>query len=119
MTKQEVRKAWVKALRSGEYKQGRYSLCTLTPYNRYCCLGVLAELAVQHGIVEKNNESYDGRSGFLSSTIMKWVGLRTDSGEFTVSNKLNTLSILNDNEFTFSAIADIIEQEPSGLFIVE
>lgn len=34
---------WLEALESGNYKQGEGYLCT--PDNRYCCLGVLAELA--------------------------------------------------------------------------
>jgi hypothetical protein len=35
----ELKKKWVKALRSGEYKQGRGYLANK---GKYCCLGVLA-----------------------------------------------------------------------------
>lgn len=51
--KKEVAELWVKALRSGKYKQGRSALCTVVadpenPKNKtksYCCLGVLADIA--------------------------------------------------------------------------
>jgi len=38
-----LKKAWVEALRSGEYKQGNGQL--LDRQGRYCCLGVLAKVA--------------------------------------------------------------------------
>ena len=114
MTKQEVRKAWVKALRSGQYNQGKYSLCIPTPIgSQYCCLGILAELAVQQGIVEKNGTFYDKQSIFLSPTIMKWAGLRSSDGAYQGS----ALSIKNDSDISFTKIADIIESAPPGLFV--
>jgi len=36
-------KRWVTALRSGQYEQGKYAL--RTGDDRYCCLGVLADVA--------------------------------------------------------------------------
>lgn len=38
----KFKKAWVKALRSGKYKQGRG---TLLEDNRFCCLGVACSIA--------------------------------------------------------------------------
>jgi hypothetical protein len=35
----QLKRDWVKALRSGNYKQGRGRLCSVN--GRYCCLGVL------------------------------------------------------------------------------
>jgi len=43
-----IRAAWVAALRSGEYQQGKANLRAAD--NTYCCLGVLCELAVQAGV---------------------------------------------------------------------
>ena len=51
MISYELKAKWVKALRSGEYRQGRGKMKDLMatavtggkPF--YCCLGVLAELA--------------------------------------------------------------------------
>ena len=114
MTKQEVRKAWVKALRSGQYKQGQHSLCT---NKRYCCLGVLAELAVQYGVAKKLSNLYDGREGFLSSGIMDWVGLQTDSGRYMKGYNTTSLALMNDQGMSFTDIADIIESNPPDLFV--
>lgn len=47
-----IKKKWVKALRSGEFRQGYYSLyeCRNTDsgeeVHQFCCLGVLAHIAV-------------------------------------------------------------------------
>lgn len=44
MLTKEQKENWIKALRSGEYQQGRNRLCTtLNGKSSYCCLGVLAE----------------------------------------------------------------------------
>jgi len=42
----ELKTKWLKALRSGHYKQGRGQLCTSPKPGkfRYCCLGVLAQI---------------------------------------------------------------------------
>lgn len=48
----QVKEMWVKALRSGEYQQGRGELITMTDeHTKYCCLGVLCDLAMKEGIV--------------------------------------------------------------------
>jgi hypothetical protein len=38
-----LKREWLKALRSGKYKQGRSIL--RTQYDEYCCLGVLCDVA--------------------------------------------------------------------------
>jgi len=41
--KKAVKKRWVKALRSGKYRQGEFKLCTRHKGgSKFCCLGVLA-----------------------------------------------------------------------------
>lgn len=37
----KIKKLWLKALRSGEYKQGKLALRIK---NKYCCLGVLCDI---------------------------------------------------------------------------
>lgn len=52
--KKAVKKKWLEALRSGEYKQGKRTLrrIELDGGYSYCCLGVLAELAVKEGVID-------------------------------------------------------------------
>jgi len=47
MTRKEIIRAWVRALESGEYKQGNDCLCVVNNKNKrsYCCLGVLCKVA--------------------------------------------------------------------------
>ena len=45
----EVKARWVAALRSGEYKQGKFALCTRSGFqgqegDTFCCLGVINEV---------------------------------------------------------------------------
>ena len=40
-----LKKKWIKALRSGEYVQGRYRLVTpCKDYDKFCCLGVICDV---------------------------------------------------------------------------
>ena len=123
MTKKEIRRKWVAALRSGEYEQGRFSLRTSD--NKYCCLGVLCEVAVKERkiprpVAKKEVYEFSGNTGHLPSNVMHWVGLRTSSGEYYEGRKLTGLTAENDwNGKDFNQIADIIESEPEGLFVKE
>ena len=56
--KPAIKERWVAALRSGEYTQGQGSLRIL---DSYCCLGVLADLAVKD-----SRGSWDERGDFIS-----------------------------------------------------
>lgn len=47
-TPKEVIEHWIKALRSGEYKQAQNKLKN-TQKNSFCCLGVLCDLAAKDG----------------------------------------------------------------------
>lgn len=44
--KKEIADIWVKELRSGKYKQGKGYLRQID--DKYCCLGVLCDIAIQH-----------------------------------------------------------------------
>lgn len=49
----KARRLWVKALRSGEYKQGYgYLHYKRGGKDKFCCLGVLCDLAVKNGVIE-------------------------------------------------------------------
>jgi hypothetical protein len=86
----EVIQRWVDALESGDYKQGDGALSRKlnNGHRRYCCLGVLCELAVEEGVISEsrpvpeypNSFQYglDGNLSTLPAEVRDWAGL--DSG---------------------------------------
>lgn len=62
---QKIRKRWVANLRSGEYKQGKGFLARKAArsnaHDRFCCLGVLCDMAVRARVIPKpkDSEEYD------------------------------------------------------------
>lgn len=87
MNKKDKQK-WVKALRSGKYKQGKYKLHNKSD-DTFCCLGVAVNL--------------------------KLCGKTTKPEEFISRNFLNDksqqiLSAMNDSGKSFKTIADYIEE---------
>lgn len=111
----EIKKKWVDALRSGEYKQTRgrlrYDDC-------FCALGVLADLVVKEQKVDEKGEPYYSwlcgilfvkGSGHpydvaIPQQLIYDVGLGYGETDFVVD--LN-----DDRQKTFNEIADIIEKE--------
>lgn len=123
--KQKARKAWVRVLRSGKYKQG-YGLLHYQrgETERFCCLGVLCDLAVKKGIISKDDVdshavgstivfSYQSEETGLPPDVTNWIGLNDSIG----SMKKGILASKNDTrKYSFERIADLIEAEPEGLF---
>lgn len=110
-------KAWVAALRSGEFKQGSGALHTAD--GSYCCLGVACELHRRDHGGQWLYNSYLGKHGLLPYEVMQWLGLCTIDGQHHDQDGLGESSLdeLNDRGgLTFDEIADIIEKEPKGLF---
>jgi hypothetical protein len=110
----EVKQEWLKALRSGEYTQGRN---VLKSNNTFCCLGVLCDLHAKHtnaewksvdrAIYGFNAYSYEGAELTLPPEVMQWAGLPSNNVEVDG----NTLTFRNDHKkMTFSEIADVIEE---------
>lgn len=95
-------KTWVKALRSGKYKQGKGQLRF---DNTFCCLGVACDISK----LDKWNKKwfYSEEHLALPHSVRDWLGLR--SKDPTVGSKC--LSAYNDDGKTFQEIADIIERE--------
>ena len=107
-----IKKKWIEALRSGEYEQGTRHL---SKDNKYCCLGVLCELAVKEGVVKKDiNEgvtSYDNKSDFLPPSVASWADMDNRGYYITYDGSIDGLYWNNDEEgLSFSQIADIIEE---------
>lgn len=102
---------WVDALRSGEYKQTKGTLRREYCEGKvgYCCLGVAAALF----------EGGPIRGGTLFSCPITYNALKMKSADGLIGyyGFATSLANLNDNNnFTFSEIADIIEQKAEQLF---
>lgn len=125
MMKPEIKKIWVEALNSGEYKQGQKMLCQENEDGTasFCCLGVLCDLAekqkiVTHRTVEGidykrrsyGNERLD-REFFLPYDVVMWAGLQENDPRVQLpeSGNWDTLSAMNDEGKSFSEIAKAIE----------
>lgn len=135
--KQNIMKKWVKALRSGKYKQGTG---TLKQYNskgqtQHCCLGVLCELYNSEmkkskkktlpEIVYDNDMDFshgysrlDGKKEDLPKQVKDWAGIKNSLGKFKIKQtdyageyiQEECLADLNDMGRKFKTIANIIEK---------
>ena len=112
----QVKTAWVEALRSGEYEQGRGSLAqgyvTETPTS-FCCLGVLTALYLKEA---KLNWNRRGSRAVLGTAVQAWADLGDDpsvrfDGSFTTLGSLNDGIGMDGPPLTFDQIADVIEGE--------
>lgn len=118
----DIKKQWVEALRSGEYKQGRNALRT---GDDYCCLGVLTDLAVRAGIGSWSKVSFATYSifefvetgdleelkwgGVLPPAVCIWAGIEQTSNP-TLTDEGYQATVLNDvDRWDFNKIADAIE----------
>ena len=130
----EIAAKWTAALRSGEFNQGTGALRDMD--DRYCCLGVLCELAVREGVIQDlgmmsstdnhyygTREDDDYSSAVLPRIVRNWAELRTDLGYVgnDPENKSDDmewsswLTSINDHGATFLKIADIIDVKVSQL----
>jgi len=93
----EVKQMWVDALRSGKYAQG---FGALEKDGRFCCLGVLQDLAPSNIKRSTNNED-------ISVHIRDWAGLELIDPIIGY----NYATHWNDKErLSFNEIADLIEE---------
>jgi hypothetical protein len=119
---EQVKQAWLAALRSGDYEQTKGAL---RKDDGYCCLGVLCDLAVQEGVVDEwVDDGFEGiayyyfgigrsiHDGDLPWPVMEWAGL-TESNPLGGDNLGDShdrgLAGYNDSGATFKQIADVIE----------
>ena len=124
--KSDVKEAWLEALRSGEYEQGRGVL--QNSEGKFCCLGVLCDLAVKAGVIPPPETDEDpgvyhyGKDRDFAlppNEVLAWAGLEQASPGVTVEGTgdgwPNELISLNDDEdYTFAEIAAVIEAQPEG-----
>jgi hypothetical protein len=122
--KPEIKKMWIDALRSDNYDQTQGHLCEMdiNGVARWCCLGVLTDLAIKNGVdidIERsahfeNILIFDQSSEILSPSVMEWAGMESSSGDYTYDYYegdylTSTLVEDNDNGQSFRQIADTIE----------
>jgi hypothetical protein len=103
--KKTVKEAWLKALRNGEYEQGRNRLFD---GKKFCCLGVLYDIAVD------GYWKYDGENGWVPSIYRGDNFPEThlsDEGYEDLGLKHECmLASMNDAGYNFDEIADWIEK---------
>lgn len=99
---------WLKALRSGRYKQTQCALERRDENGKIigqCCLGVLCRVMKVKPVCSATNQFtyFDGNYGMLSDERLKKAGLTKDEARH--------LAALNDgDDATFPDIANYIEQ---------
>lgn len=118
-----IKKKWIRALRSGKYKQGKNALRI---GDKHCCLGVLCELAFKAGAVQRTEQIHGRTSSFsyggdylepfgsmLPESVMEWAGLDNTAGvEWEDDNgDVESLITLNDGGKTFKEIAKVINEK--------
>ena len=120
----QVKAKWLKALRSGEYRQTR---CMLRSSNdAFCCLGVLCDIYTNEVEGSWEFDGYD-KDGYtminhnkgqhskmeLPVCVVEWAGLEECNPQVFIgddTNSLSTLAELNDEGLAFEFIADLIDR---------
>ena len=111
---QDIKAKWVTALRSGKYTRGKEFL---QRNGRYCCLGVLCDIAASENVVTAaklgNIVNYDNMRHVLPTAVLKWADIKTPFVYLDNPVKgWTSLTGLNDSSSaTFAEIADVIETQ--------
>ena len=118
--KKEIADEWVKALPT--YTQGKNFL---RKGDKFCCLGVLCDLAVKHGIIAEGQDRYhagalsygeEELAGTLPDEVRNWAGMKDPGGRLepradgATRPFRQSLAELNDAGHTFEDIAEIISK---------
>ena len=111
--REQLRKKWIKALRSERYEQGKGQLRYVREGQSYfCCLGVLCDVWDKDLWTEEIAGTYchDGREALPDAEICNAIGLTWYT--------LDSLTDMNDDGgFSFSEIADELEKRPEDFFV--
>lgn len=130
--KEDVKKLWVEALRSGEYSQGYGQLKLVGPEGsvKHCCLGVLCEVAVKQGVISESFDTNEGveetlhhvhgfgevddrsgvtkgavpETGQLPAEVMEWAGL--DHGNPVVKVSSDPTFVLGRKTISLAELND-------------
>jgi len=105
-----IKRKWVEALRSGEYKQGQGALRDARD-NTWCCLGVLCEVSGLGEWGARVNDFVEFRYGGMASALLPTDGF---TEAIKASSELHVYAHMNDHEgMTFAEIADEVERRES------
>ena len=119
MTRKEFDK-WIKALRSGKYKQGKSALRSID--NKFCCLGVYLD-AVKKVKWERDDAIVRYSCQNHGLHLPRQVAIGSFYNELgrskSFSQALTSLTTLNDTGHTFEQIADILEKNPEDYVIIQ
>ena len=117
----EPQKAWIAALRSGKYQQGK---SRLQYYKTFCCLGVACLVYEQEtgNTLERSSLPYGdelyGENLNRYRVVKQWLNLRSSIGK-ALNGDNKSLIQLNDTDNSFTDIANILEKQPELYFIQE
>ena len=109
---------WVKALRSGKFKQGRGALHTIetTDEQTFCCLGVACEVAIANGLKLETGRanfdsrfvSYDDSINYLPKPVQAFLQL--DNYDPIISEDISAIEANDSYNWSFGKIADELER---------
>lgn len=118
----QIRDRWIAALRSGQYEQGQGAL---NDGGRFCCLGVLCELAVADGVLARKTSGNDSlvryvvpgdpqqeATGALPPAVRQWAGINGGDGDIMMSAGPRRFGVIELNDLdhaTFDQIATVVE----------
>lgn len=118
----ELKQNWIKALRSGKYKQGIGALCRVDANGEtsYCCMGVLMEVIygedvwttetahLQDGSYKKG--LHDKNYAWPPKDIVKSLGVLNGRGLTPLASMNDGGGKFHGNQQSFEQIADWIEE---------
>ena len=110
MVNRGVMMAFVGALRSGRYKQGKGFL---RQNDYYCTMGVLCDLhAKAFGNQWEESRfgrfTYLGHEVYIPIPVKRWIGI--DNSELLLDNNHSVVAMNDSDDATFDEIADAIEE---------
>lgn len=107
----EIKAEWIANLESGNIAQGQGYLGNLN--GKRCCLGVLCDIAVKHGvipmprIVADHHFRYGDYETMPPHEVYDWAGINTVIDVDLISSLVK----MNDREYPFSEIAQVIREK--------
>lgn len=120
--KKAIAMKWVKALRSGKYRQ---TSSVLYDGGAFCCLGVLCDISKKRKWHKADDSSYRyGRAGttVLPAYVRDWAGMLSASGTSSIIDRSHQngghhdLISMNDRKgWSFKKIARWIERHYESL----